>query len=70
MLDWANALCAADEAEFDKFITDTKPAFAHLFKEYNHMGATPPNPARDFVSTEEKALCRQLGIDPKDLIKG
>lgn len=64
--DWAIALCRADEASFDTFMSKTSPVFARMSKAL--IGDLPPGIQRPGTLSEaEQAVCSQLGLKPEQL---
>ena len=69
MRDWATDLCRQNPDSFEAFAKAAPPAYAHLFTSPRDDWSTPPQGA-GVHDTDEIALCRQLGIDPENLVKG
>lgn len=67
MQDWATALCRQNPQSFDDFLASTGPTFAHFFERDTRFD-TPPE-SRTLTSTDEQALCAQLGITTDQLAK-
>ncbi|MDK3075928.1 phage protease [Sedimentitalea sp. JM2-8] len=67
MKDWATALCAQDEASFDRFVATSVPAYAHLMKQAVPDGPPPSSPSEISRSDAAAAVCAQLGLKPDAL---
>ncbi|MDP2739894.1 MAG: phage protease [Pseudorhodobacter sp.] len=60
MRSWATALCAQDPASFERFMTSSVPAYAHLTRELLPTAFASQTAAQG--SAEAEAICRQLGL--------
>ena len=69
MKGWATDLCMVDEAAFDRFLETSAPPFAHLVQRSHTAGAPPGTEQTAIMSDAAKAVCAQLGLDPKALIE-
>jgi phage I-like protein len=66
--EWAVALCRADAASFDAFLSKSTPAFASLSQSL--ISGKPPGPDRPVALNEaEAAVCAQLGLTPEQLTR-
>ena len=69
MRPWATALCMQDIESFDTFLSKSLAPYAHLLRE-SHAVGIPPRPAEHAGadSSEEAAVCAQLGLKPGSLV--
>lgn len=67
MKDWATALCRSDEANFDRFVASSGPAFSRLLQP-SHVASVPPLSRQDRAGSDlADAICSQLGLKPGSL---
>lgn len=66
MRPWATALCRSDPAAFDTFLKTAGPVFAYLFEPTKFAPLPGGNGA--LAGETERAVARQLGIDPAHLV--
>ena len=69
--DWAVGLCMVNKGQFDAFVSRVGPSFTSILTASHARGLPPAtdNQRGDGLTSEELAVCANMGISPEDFTK-